>query len=566
MKLAEHLSLNIAVTAALMCANATWAFPIWAKVVIGEFRLRGPNGASDEFIELFNATAQAVDVSGWKIKGSSASGTIGLRATLPAATILSPGCHYLLANSSGPYSGSAAPDLTYSSSIADDGGIALTMANDAIIDQVGMSATSAFKEGMPLAPLTANQDRSYERRPAGSAGSASDSDDNASDFALAAPSGPQNATSACIDLEPSATATTTASASPTVTNSPTATGTISHTATDTPTATPTGTATATETPTETATVTPTPSDTATATLTPTYTPTATATPSDSPSSTPTTSPTLSATATTVVEPTPQPTESPTPTATETVSTTATPTTTASASPSASRSASPTRTPQPTATSSPLPTSSATPTRTVAPACGNGNIDSGEHCDDGNRSDGDDCPTTCDFGRAGLLIRGNRAPASENQRGCLAEWQLRTAKLERDAYGMPEVKQPCRDQDLTCDSNPEVDSCRVQVRLCLDNSDIYLPTCSARVSLLRVLAPRADSAVHRRNRLALQLAIRELPPLAYANATRCTQPFLIDVDLAGRNVAREQLLVRVADEETGSPGYLSRLIVECRAKR
>jgi predicted extracellular nuclease len=38
-------------------------------LVISEFRTRGPNGASDEFIEIFNPTNLTVDISGWKMRG-----------------------------------------------------------------------------------------------------------------------------------------------------------------------------------------------------------------------------------------------------------------------------------------------------------------------------------------------------------------------------------------------------------------------------------------------------------------------------------------------------------------
>ena len=68
------------------------------SVVINEFRVRGPNGGNDEFIELFNPTAGSVDISGWKIRGSNVSGTIGDRLTLPPNTTLGPGCYYLATN------------------------------------------------------------------------------------------------------------------------------------------------------------------------------------------------------------------------------------------------------------------------------------------------------------------------------------------------------------------------------------------------------------------------------------------------------------------------------------
>jgi predicted extracellular nuclease len=165
------------------------------NVVISEFRTRGANGGNDEFIELYNASAAPVTVGGWLIKASNASGTVGTRVTISAGVTLNPGCHYLATNSAtsaGPYSGAARGDQTYGTGVGDDGGIALTLVDGTIVDQVGMSAGSAFKEGTVLANFgSANTpDRSYERKPAGV--NTQDTGNNAADFALASPSNPQN--------------------------------------------------------------------------------------------------------------------------------------------------------------------------------------------------------------------------------------------------------------------------------------------------------------------------------------------------------------------------------------
>ena len=173
-----------------------------STVVISEFRVRGPNGGSDEFVELYNLSSAPVNIGGWKIRGSNASGTIGDRLTIAAGTTLGAGCHFLATNSStsgGPYSGAVPGDQTYATGVTDDGGIALTLADNTIVDQVGLSAGSAFKEGTPLASLgSSNLNRGYERKPGGAAGSATDTDDNALDFQLLTPSDPQNLTSACV--------------------------------------------------------------------------------------------------------------------------------------------------------------------------------------------------------------------------------------------------------------------------------------------------------------------------------------------------------------------------------
>jgi len=163
-------------------------------IVISEFRTRGPNGASDEFIELYNNTAAPIDISGWKIKGSSNSGGIGVRLTINAGTLLPPLKHFLVGNSGG-YSGSVALDQTYSSGLVNDGGIALTLPNDTIVDQIGLSSGSAFREGMHLAPLPSDANQSYERKPGGLSGSTQDTNDNFADFQLLTPSEPQNSES-----------------------------------------------------------------------------------------------------------------------------------------------------------------------------------------------------------------------------------------------------------------------------------------------------------------------------------------------------------------------------------
>ncbi|MBM7843466.1 lamin tail domain-containing protein [Herpetosiphon giganteus] len=271
-------------------------------LVISEFRTRGSNGAADEFVELYNLSTEPVSIGGWKLNGSSSSGTVSTRATIPANTVLLAGCRYLLVNSSG-YSGSTSSNLNYTTGVADDGGVALLDPNNVIIDMVGMSTGAAYKEGTPLAPTGNNLNQSYERKPGGSAGNGIDTDNNQADFSYVTGSNPQNTTAACTVLStPTVTpiVTATATVTPTLTTTPTLTVTATNTPTltATPTITPTLIATATNTPTLTATPTITPTATATATNTPTVTltPIVTATATNTPTVTLTPSQTATVTA------------------------------------------------------------------------------------------------------------------------------------------------------------------------------------------------------------------------------------------------------------------------------
>ncbi|MGZ5482942.1 MAG: lamin tail domain-containing protein [Pyrinomonadaceae bacterium] len=178
------------------------------EILISEFRFRGSNGANDEFIELYNPTTRTIDISGFKIFRSNNTGATSAHATINSGVLLPSGCHYLLANAnaSGPYNDAIPGDQTYSTGTTDDGGLAVTLASGSassgILDQVGLSAGSAYKEGTPLASLgTTNDDRTYERKPGGAFGNGTDTNDNSADFLLNAPgsSNPQNSSSGCLN-------------------------------------------------------------------------------------------------------------------------------------------------------------------------------------------------------------------------------------------------------------------------------------------------------------------------------------------------------------------------------
>ena len=171
------------------------------QLLISEFRTRGPGGAGDEFVEIYNPTTTTIPIGGLKVRASNSIGTISDRVTITAGTAIGPGCRYLVANSSASgYTGTAPADQSFGTGLPDDGGVAVTGSNGtSIIDQVGMSAGSAYQEGATLAPLTINSNQSYERKPGGVFGNGVDSNNNATDFALSNPSNPQNSVSGCLD-------------------------------------------------------------------------------------------------------------------------------------------------------------------------------------------------------------------------------------------------------------------------------------------------------------------------------------------------------------------------------
>lgn len=182
-------STTVALTGTATTPGAT------ATVVISEFRTRGPSGGNDEFVEIYNNSDSAADISGWKLMGSSNTAPTGARATVPANIVLPGRAHYLFVNTAaGGYSGAVPGNVSYTIGIGDTGGVAMTRADDTIVDQVGVTTTATgYREGTPLATtLTTNVDRGYERKPGGAAVALQDTNDNATDFQLTAPSTPQD--------------------------------------------------------------------------------------------------------------------------------------------------------------------------------------------------------------------------------------------------------------------------------------------------------------------------------------------------------------------------------------
>jgi hypothetical protein len=174
-------------------------------IVISEFRFVGPQGENDEFIELYNPTNDPKSINGWTIGESdnvSNKSLISITGTLPS---IQPGQYFLLVNSAASAGLLALADATYTSSFPSsfpfDGGVAL-LNGATIVDAVGLSAGSAYKEGTPLAPLSGTADQSYERKTLGDAGNCKDTDNNAADFIWnKTTSNPQNLSSprlACI--------------------------------------------------------------------------------------------------------------------------------------------------------------------------------------------------------------------------------------------------------------------------------------------------------------------------------------------------------------------------------
>lgn len=163
-----------------------------SSVVVNEVSTRGPNGVTDEFVEIRNASTRVVDLSGYTIRIYNAQNTVVDTVLLPAGMVLQPkGNAGQYAVLTGPnFSGTVADqsnvlpfNLTNAEGIPDNGGVAIFTPNGAKIDGVAFSATAMTpREGQAAQPETVVT----EQLGASSARDilSTDTDNNRADFTL----------------------------------------------------------------------------------------------------------------------------------------------------------------------------------------------------------------------------------------------------------------------------------------------------------------------------------------------------------------------------------------------
>jgi len=176
-------------------------------VVVSQVYAGGGNAGApfaNDFVELFNRGSSGVDVSGWTLQYASAAGSTWQSTALSGS--IAPGRHYLVQLASGAVGGPLpAPDATGTTNLAVSGG-KVAVARDAVPLTCGASAGSCAAATAIADLVGYGSAADYEGSGAAEAidnttaatragDGCADTDDNAVDFAAAAPA-PRNTTSA----------------------------------------------------------------------------------------------------------------------------------------------------------------------------------------------------------------------------------------------------------------------------------------------------------------------------------------------------------------------------------
>lgn len=176
------------------------AAPGPGAIVISEFRLSGPGGANDKFVELHNRTGADLSISGHHLFLLRSDGSVS-EPQIPAGAVVPARGHFLIALSAYSLAAYAPPDVAdpvdRSTYISGVGLFNQTLPDPSTrIDAVRFSDApaapgnfaSGFTEGNPLAQTGATTAENSWVRKSGS-GVPQDTDDNLNDFVLVSTTG-----------------------------------------------------------------------------------------------------------------------------------------------------------------------------------------------------------------------------------------------------------------------------------------------------------------------------------------------------------------------------------------
>ena len=165
------------------------SWPPSAGLLVSEV-VTGAGSASDEFVEIYNASSVDQELGGLELVYVTSSGSTVSRKQTWTQLTLGAHRHLLLANSAGKWASGA--DGLYSSGFAATGGsVALRTLGGTVIDSLSWGdAASSFVEGAAGPAPAAGS--SLERRPGGAAGNATDTNDNLADTRLESDPQPQS--------------------------------------------------------------------------------------------------------------------------------------------------------------------------------------------------------------------------------------------------------------------------------------------------------------------------------------------------------------------------------------
>jgi len=117
-----------------------------SHLLIAALQIAGASSTND-FIRIFNPTAETVDLSGWKLRKRAKTGSEDSIRQFSSGSAIAPGHYFVWANSENDFSDSVNADASSTASLAVDNSVALLNASGTVLDAVawGTGANHSLK-------------------------------------------------------------------------------------------------------------------------------------------------------------------------------------------------------------------------------------------------------------------------------------------------------------------------------------------------------------------------------------------------------------------------------------
>ena len=152
-----------------------------SHLVIAAVQIAGA-ASSDDFVKIYDPTPSAVDMSGWKLRKKSSTGTDSSLREFPKGSVVAAGGYFTWASSANGFAQSIGADASSTGTLAANNSVALFDATGAQIDAVAWgTGTGQYGEGAAY-PASPTAGQVLQRKFAN--GAVVDTDNNNNDFTL----------------------------------------------------------------------------------------------------------------------------------------------------------------------------------------------------------------------------------------------------------------------------------------------------------------------------------------------------------------------------------------------
>jgi hypothetical protein len=148
--------INSTSTDAVIATSSIVSSASSGHVLVAAVQIAGSSSTND-FVKLYNPTANSIDMSGWKLHKRSSTGTDYSLKSFPTGSVISAGQSFIWGNSTNGFSETIGANVSSTETLSADNSVGLLDANGNVIDALAWgTGTGQYGEGSPYPTDPAN--------------------------------------------------------------------------------------------------------------------------------------------------------------------------------------------------------------------------------------------------------------------------------------------------------------------------------------------------------------------------------------------------------------------------